>query len=990
MTSRVISRGCILLAMGACLSGAMPAMGQQELSEEIHLRLARIGTWDGQTEWAELEEPYEDVRQREVPFGQRSYVLAPWRAYMDTRPASSYLEAVGMVFNGVTPQEAPVTAKVMAAAGVRSARMEIGWSSLEYDDESKFTNEAGVRARLAALREAGIRPLILLNGNSKLPVPTRVLSVRLMRDAAVGQREIFIHPDDLTDIEPHRTGLTQQAYQNAFPLIVSMDSASGRCELSAPLRKPVEAGRLTLFRLKYAPFGGTVFEDGTPNPAAEETVQGWLRYVRTITTMARDVLGTEGKPDAGFDLEVWNEYSFGSQFLDQRHYYDPPLKFAEPLRYVGHGREQKGVEVLLPLTVDFVRDPANGLPGVNVVSGFANQRPRDSGTDRWPGQLGFSRHYYTGLERNDADVIRPGREPGKADQPLVDGLLRSRKPEPSLIPIHRMGMAESWHYAYRTEFMTRDIQPFQSPWRGHGRFTHPGDGKPSAVWMTEFNTYRGPWSNYLIKTHGIAKDDPRLVKLMHQVAAKAMLRASVFQTHKGVNLIHYFNAKDSDLTFGILPEAWFDLLATEGFALTDRVQAARGVQIELLERMTTFMRQGEAIDEPRPLEVRRLREHQPRLVFEGDGTEAFPNRYHRHDFACLPYQFAADRFAVGYYVVTRDMVHTWDPQRDILDFTRYLMPDQTFEVTLGNVRGAGARLWIWDPLLDQRLEAEVVDAGQSHLTVRIPTTDYPRFLMIEEAQAGPLVVEPQLAMQADGSAELRFTTSVAGEARVTWGPFPDRVGEGEQALPAGTTHVVRIPDFRQGTAVRVEVSANGLKARWPRWDEDVAGVRWDGVKIAPAQWGDAPALSLPALPAARRASDFTSTLPNGLSWEQQGEADRRLVLPVGDRQVIVTLRLHRGPVNPITPALPELTSLDEHRAEAVTWGGLDGLRVHLHLAAVARPGLQHPRHEVYLAAHRDGIVALSFQGDERTMRETETVRAAIVHGVRFQIDQAGR
>ncbi len=984
MTSGVIRGGGILLALVACLAG--PARAQQALDEDMRARLARIGTWDGQTEWAELEGPYEDPRQREVPFGERSYVLAPWRAYMDTRPASSYLDAVGMVFNGVTPEEAPATAQVMAAAGVRSARVEIGWSSLDYDDETKLVNEPGLRARLAALRDAGIRPLILLNANSKLPAPARVLSVRLLQDAAAGQRELLIHPDDLKDIEPHRTGLTQQAYQNAFPLIVEIDPASGRCALSAPLRKPVEAGRLVLFRLKYAPFGGTVFEDGTPNAAAEQTVQGWMRYVQTITTLARDVLRTEGKADAGFDLEVWNEYSFGSQFLDQRHYYDPPRKFAQPLRYQGHGREQTGVEVLLPLTIDYVRDPANGLPGVNVISGFANQRPRDSGTDRWPGQLGFSRHYYTGLERNDPDVIHPGREPGKSSQPLVDALGRSRDPLPQLVPIHRMALPESWHFAYKTEFITRDLQPFEGPWRGHGRFTHPGDGQPSAVWMTEYNTYRGPWSSHLVKMLGIEKNDPRLVKLMHQVGAKAMLRASTFQTHKGLHLIHYFNVKDSDLTFGILPEAWFELLAAEGHALTDAVRAARGTQIELLERMTRFMRQGEAIAEPRPLAVRRLREHRPRLVFEGDGTEAHPNRYHRHDFACLPYQFAADRFAVGYYVVTRDILHDWRPELDALDFQRYLMPDQTFELTLANVRGAGARVSIWDPLNDQQLEAEVIDAGDDHLTVRLPTADYPRFLLIDESQPGPLVMAPNLAIAADGSARLRFETSIAAPVRITWGPLPGRTGDGEQTLPAGTVHSVQIPQLSRGAGVRVEVSAGGLHARWPRWEEDVAGVRWDGTAGAalPAIAADE---KLPPLPAARRASRFTTALPDGLRWQQQGEADHRLRLPAGDQHVLVTLRLHKGSIDQLAAALPELTSLDEYSAEPVAWGGLEGLRLRLHLAAVARPRLQYPREEVYLAAHQEGIILLRFQGTERTLRETADLRQAIVDGVRFNVDE---
>ncbi|MFO0925903.1 MAG: hypothetical protein U0736_02560 [Gemmataceae bacterium] len=60
-----------------------------------------------------------------------------------------------------------------------------------------------------------------------------------------------------------------------------------------------------------------------------------------------------------------------------------------------------------------------------------------------------------------------------------------------------------------------------------------------------------------------------------------------------------------------------------------------------------------------------------------------PDRYHRDDFVCLPYQLDAGRLAVGYYVMTRDVTHAWDADRDVFDPARYVMPDQDFELDAG-------------------------------------------------------------------------------------------------------------------------------------------------------------------------------------------------------------------------------------------------------------------------------------------------------------------
>jgi len=633
----------LLLFLPLAASAAQP---QVEPSAATLKALEAVGTWDGKTASAELAGPYADPLQAQVAFGQRSFYLAPWRAYMDTWPASQYLDCLGINFN-VGASEAEAVAAVLAEAGIRSARVEIGMGSFKFDDPTQLGDLKGAQQRLAALKKHGIRPLILLNANSGMPCPTKRTDVKLLKDAAAGARELFVDKTD--DIKLGYTGLRGQAYQIGFPLIVKVEKETGRCELSAPLPKPVAAGRLELYTLKYAPFGGEFFADGTPNPAAKETVDGWMTYVAAICRIAKETLGAEGAADAGFDLEVWNEYTFGSQYLEDKNYYSPPREYKRP-RFTYKGE---------------------GVPGTYFV------------------------------------------------------------------PTFRTALPETFFYGYKTEQMVRDVLPWPDLMKGHGRLTHPEGGQPAEVWQTEFNFDRQPWAEHLLKQAGVAKDDPKFVALMHSIGAKALLRTYFFMSHKGLKTIEIFAARGAETNLGVIPTAFFQTLKKDGYQLTDAVRALRGKQLEVLSRATKIMKAGEPIKDVRPPSVAKLVEEKPRLVFKGDGTPAHPDRFNRDDFACLPYQLSGRCFAVAYYVVTRNMGHEWAKDRDVLDPARYDMPEQTFQLTLTGVRGEGAKVSAYDPMLDREVPAKILAAGAKEVTVSLPTVDYPRLLVIREAEAKP-------------------------------------------------------------------------------------------------------------------------------------------------------------------------------------------------------------------------------------------------------------
>jgi hypothetical protein len=742
--------------------------------------LDQIGKWDKRISQASMDGPYENWMHQEIPFGLRSLFLAPWRAYMDTWDARRYLDVLGVNFN-VRAEEAEAAAQVLSEAGIRSARVEIGWANLKYEDETQIVDykAAEYTTIFQAFKKHGIRPLILFNANSGLPVPHQYLTLELTRIAPSGTREIYV--SDVSQIKPGYTGLHEMSYHTMFPIITEVDSASGRLTLSAPLPRQLSQGEHTFMKLKYRPFAGYEMT-GQANPSGQETVNGWMRYVQTVTTFVRNALGTTGQPDAGFDVEVWNEYMFGSEFLDINNYYEPDLAFTQPITYTHNGMTVTGVEAILPMTVDYVNNPQNGLPGVRVISGFANQRPWESGTEMYPRQDGFSRHYYTSYSLEEL-MINPVSFP-RNDEFTVDALgERDGIPAPNkvdriipgtnVIPVHVKAFPEVVFYAYQTEFVVRDLQPFPGPWYTHHRYSNPGNGHEAEVWMTETNFYRMGMAQELSAWAGVDLNDERIARVLHHIAAKTTLRIFVFYGHKGIETVNLFALKDPDTNFSLIPEAFYAELADNGYQLNDAVREHLGPQVRAVTQLTRFMEAGERIEVPRFLEVKDIVEHKPRFVFQAHGTEEHPHRYHRDDLAVMPYQMSANRFAVGYYVVTRNMLHSWNKQLDVLDPLRYDMPPQSFELTLSNVRGNGATVHVFDPITGTETPAAILRSTLTDITVQVEAVDYPRFLVITESEAGPMLQDPRLEFQQQNST-FSFVPNVNGRVTVTWGAYPIR------------------------------------------------------------------------------------------------------------------------------------------------------------------------------------------------------------------------
>ncbi len=841
------SLACVLSLMLSLGASAPHAQGQTTTGANGS-GAQGIGQWDGVTPSAHLADSYEDPKQFNVPFGMISYYNNPWRGYMDTWPASQYLRLPGAMWNLDNRYAEPIC-QLLQESGIRSVRLEVGWNNIGWNDDLTPTAKANLESLLGVFEKHGIRPLILLNANHGIPGPLRSIPITVATAASAGDKTIKL--SEWSQVRPGYSGFANPQYIACLPFITAVDR-DGTAHLSTGLPYPVSAGVQAIQDLKYQPFQGTVLANGTPVPAAQDTFNGWMKYVEAVGAAARAGLGTAGKPDAGFDLEVWNELTFGSNFLDINNYYDAKFNFSQQFTYTKTRLQTglkpgaqltftaQGAQCILPMTVDYFTNPANGYPGVNVITGFSNEQPWDGGGSMWPGQAGFSRHYYTGgwTDCSPANQIGQSNQGyinalGNLDGQLTGADYTTIVPGSDYVPTFRCSFPEFWHSGMKTECITRDVVPDNRDsdmpaYSGvHGRYTDTGDLHPAQVWQTETNYWRAPFLQQIQQQTGAASNDPRLLALDAWTDGKMELRQYVFHAHKGLTKIMNYCLGVDPCDFGMIPQTMLSALDQSGNTLTDAVRQMEPPGLKAMTWINTTMSAGQPLAATCPLTVQDLIEYQPRLVFAGDGTAAHPSKYNRDQFAFMPFQLSANQYTIPYYVMTLDVTHVWNPNADPLDPSRYDMPSQQFDVTIGNIQGQGATVSAYDPLKGTVVPATVVASTPTTLTVRLQAVDYPRFLQVTEAKNSPLISQPQAVYAGHGQVKVTWHTNIPVKAVVTYGTDWTTRAAKTITVPASSqlTGSVTLSGCNPGVvAVRIKAaSATGLTTAWPRWDEDPAG-----------------------------------------------------------------------------------------------------------------------------------------------------------------------
>ncbi|HEV7162515.1 MAG TPA: hypothetical protein VGN25_04595 [Solirubrobacteraceae bacterium] len=712
----------------------------------------------------------------DLPFGKTSFWLQPWRAYMDTLPASRLQQALGINFTP-DPAQADATAQLLHDSGFELARVGINWGALSYAEPSTFreSNLAHITTILTALREHGLRPLIVLDANSDAPAPYVNVKLETAAVAAAGAQSVTLTPASAALVVPGKTGFNNLTFGGSPDEMITAVNAHDVATLSRPLPNPLPAGSHGGTTLRYAPFQAPTLPGGAPNPVYQTTLAGWLTYVRAVTALAASVVGP-----GGYDIEVWNELTFGSQFLNAEHYYSQsPVgeeagaeaeaeSETEASTEADAGAEAEGesgsdpetgegVQVqsatapataegksakklvskqvrkaLLAETVAFIRNPANGIsPSVAITDGFASQTPFPSGADAPFGLTALSKHPYTGPKSF------PAAYHVNHDHPLGAQGFRdtsnNKSFTPLFVPTFQAMFPEYWLSAISTETLVRDLAPFTTDVYDfpHGREVAPAGSQPIQKWITEFN---------LSSQHGTVVGPDEVTPQSGPSAqltpadrahfqAKVALRSLVSSVNKGFSREYFFTASPGSKSL-INPSFFTEVEADHGAYPGD--QAGGETMSALHSLLGQFQGPGPGTA-ARQLTLRSIVQEGNHAQFAGDGTAAHPSLYDRDVLAVLPFQSSPTRFAIPVYVMTRDLLTLYEPGAPAGDVHRFDLPDENFKITLGNLpeTTAAPTVGAYDPLLDSSTPARLISREGSSAVFELAATDYPRVLTLE-------------------------------------------------------------------------------------------------------------------------------------------------------------------------------------------------------------------------------------------------------------------
>ncbi|MGI4790996.1 MAG: hypothetical protein ACRYFS_19390 [Janthinobacterium lividum] len=653
----------------------------------IALLAAALPCWGGQLQ------PYTDPdQQTKMYFGAISPYAQPWRAYLETMPATTFLNGTGINFS--TQGDPDVRMEHLARHGFAHVRLEIGWGEVNYDDETKLNNADSMRPILLACRKWHLRPVILLNAHQGVPCPTQLFERTVTVAARKGDRQVTL--DSTDGLILGHSGLSQLTdYWAAEAIILSIDGKT--VTLSKPLPKDIAAGtRVPMATLKYRPFAKPGSDD------YNATVAGWLRYVDAVSLFVRSSLDTEGAADAGFDLEVWNELTFGDHFLYINNYYDPPL-----VKYDDNGIWGN----LVRETAAHVEARRAQFEKVGMEDGFANTIPWPAASLEPVGMTAIGKHPYPGR--------RTFPNPQLKGDVFDARLLRDTS---GWQPAYSTLFPEDPGTVLQTETIVREMSPIVTSVYDvkHGRFARTS---PVSTWITE---------------DGISPHDslPAVDAATAQyLKGKTTARFFTFFLNKGVSLMTLFSDNDGgDTGLALESDAFRAYSQTKNavYPINDTALTSPSLRVtgNIARKMQAGLDPHLTLASTRQLTLDRVADTHDHFQFAGDGTPAHPPLFDRDVFAFLPFQVNARTFVIPYYVMTRDVTRIYNPAGQ--GGHQYDMPSEDFTLTLGNLHGKQASVSAYDPLNDRLVPVKKILGTAHALTVRVSAVDYPYLLIVHE------------------------------------------------------------------------------------------------------------------------------------------------------------------------------------------------------------------------------------------------------------------
>ena len=607
------------------------------------------------------------LEQTSVPFGYHSHWIQPWRGYLETVPASQFLNGIGVVLK--SPDQ-DLVCQMLARHGMKITRIEIGWGNVSYTQGTITNPEA--TAALQACAKWGLRPIILLNANQGLPCPAALFNAIAAKGAAAGSTTLSLK--DTTGIVVGKTGLSNlTGYTAAQILVTSINGTTAT--LSMPLPKAILAGQtLSMATLKYRPFS-------VPGSADyNATLGGWKSYVLSVGQFVSQYLGA-----GNFDLEVWNELTFGSNFLSINNYYTPDFATYDE-------------NAIWPVLVQATADVATANPSifnrVEISDGFANTLPWPASSTEPSRVTGLSKHCYP----------PPLRFPAQEKAGRMVTALFIEEPRPTFVPSYLEFFPEYAGTYIQTESYIRDISPISTLIQGvlHGRYTRPGN--PCFGWMTEC----GYDPFYASVT------DPATALTLK---AKSTARYFCFFLNKGCKKVTVYSTAGGDARLGIVQDNFLSYcLANTVYPTNDAPYTSPALAIT--GRIAEQMRlNAAALGTTRQLGVYSVSGLSTNIQFHGDGTAAHPDLHDSDVLAILPFQSAPHRFVIPYYVMTRKLVPALTPE--------------PVTITLSGLNPATTQVQCYDPLKDTYYSSSTHAHGQT-VAISVNAADYPYLLVVTD------------------------------------------------------------------------------------------------------------------------------------------------------------------------------------------------------------------------------------------------------------------
>jgi hypothetical protein len=614
--------------------------------------------------WQELKvDPY--ISQEEhldsLPPPKLSFYKQPWRGYLETVPARQFLSGIGINYSLPEGSKHEPVLRLLAETGIRHARVEVGWSQVGWD-ETGLADQDMYATIFGAFKQHGIVPLVLLNAHHGIPGPNQYYERKVVSGGEQGSRSLVL--DSVADLVAGRSGLSNLTdYKMCQVLITEIDSGARRVKLSRALPKALTNGTaVTIHTFKYLP----LFPVGTAE--FNETMSGWRRYVE---------LALRPVVEAGissFDVEIWNELAFGSDYLSINNYYENPIARSDKdfLQPGGQAWE------LGNQTVALVK---RRFPGARLIWGFSNTDFYHTAIGDLPAGTGAQSYHPYGTNRQRIPGDFP---PGESRPNFIEGFI------PNLNWCMPEGTA---HLATTQEQLIRGV--LQPQVRSADK---PQGVSAFAHCMTEHG--------FIAKEAGITeKDQAQAYK------AKALIRALAFWLNKGMSFVDIYTVYDE-------PDALNGLLWSDPKPPAYRPgQPAGSPALTALKNMIKQFEGAEDLSQPRPLSVNVTALGGQTEVFRGGNRH--PPLYYRDMFAFLPFQVHAHRFVVATYVMSYDITRPPPPMR--------------FRLEIKGVDGPRATCRYYDPILDRELSRHAEEGhAVSSFTATLEQVEYPRLLVIDD------------------------------------------------------------------------------------------------------------------------------------------------------------------------------------------------------------------------------------------------------------------